>query len=815
MHLQHDSRKFFTIILTLLLVLFFLFIKTQQVNTEKTSNVTQKIQQIGEIQDHIVTELMRNRYDNISHYDDLSEMMRVLKSQLKMLMDDGELQIYHQGNSRLDIQLEEYMHSLQVEERQIDLFRRNNALLHNSLRFLPVAVDELSNQNLEQTLINDIHRMLIDLFTYNNELSETSKAQLLQSKAQLFKAQVQYPELKNIMMHVVIAEKSLQYVSATMNEMNKIRELPLLQTIQKEVADDYEAQVQRSNSYRIILFLLTLALLVYTILFFVRLRKVAEKLNATVKELENQKFALDQHSIVGITDTKGDIIYANDMFCEISQYSRKEIFGKNHRILKSDEHSSQFFKQMWATISSGKVWKGEVKNRKKSGEFYWVDTTIVPFVDHTGKPYQYVAIRTDITPRKIYEQELEEATHLAMASNQAKSEFLANMSHEIRTPMNGIMGMTELLLETEVTEEQRKLLNVVASSADSLLGIVNDILNFSKIEAGKLELDLVPFHFESAIGDIIELLRTSAYKKGLELISIAPQIHGLEIVGDSLRLRQVLINLIGNAIKFTERGKVILKVEQLPATIEGKVGFSFIVEDTGIGITAEQQKKIFKAFEQADTSSTRLFGGTGLGLAICEQLVHLMGGKIHLESKYGQGSRFSFSVLFDLVTDETELKHRPIPHASNPPVSDEEKNKQRSKQLHAFKYRILIVEDNKVNQMVMQSKMQSLGHHVMIANDGVEALDILSDEKFDLILMDIQMPNMDGYEATRRIREKEKVTGEYICIIAVTAHAREEDRRMSLAAGMNAHVTKPVDFDSLVETMEQHAAWNLLNGIEK
>ncbi len=895
-----------------------------------------------------------------------------------------------------------------------------------------------------------------------------------------------------------------------------------------------------------------------------KLKLANERLSATLRELEFQQRALDEHAIVSIADNRGRIVYVNRKFSEISHYTKEELVGQDHRILNSGYHPKAFFNEMWRTIECGQVWHGEIRNRRRDGSFYWVESTIVPFMDEQVRPERYISVRTDITARKVLEEQLSEqrafyerisetmgeglyvqdgegrciymnseaekmlgwtreellghpvhdiihrvtaqgeplpaancpillavkangdwqgddqvfvrkngttfpieatsraivrngvsygsvvafsdiserknseltvrmaqerlnlalegsglalwdwnithdrvylsdrwslmmggeqqdsvlgsaellglahpderpmleanlvavlkgqsefysvefrvqhkdagwvwihthgkvaerdaagrvtrmtgtnaditgrhqaeetlrlAKEAAEAASRAKGDFLANMSHEIRTPMNGIIGMTELALDTDLSHEQREYLSLVQSSADALLTILNDILDFSKIESGKLDIETIEFSLENMLRETMKSLAIRAHQKQLELLLHVASDVPDRLLGDPGRLRQVIVNLVGNAIKFTASGEIEVEVICLAGAAQGHTWLQFSVRDTGIGIPRDKFKTIFESFSQADTSTTRRYGGTGLGLTISSQLVQLMGGQIGLESIVGHGSNFHFTLdmqmlsgspLADyqqtgriagmsvLIADDnatnqrllqemlcrwkmrptvtssgcealTELaranaagqpyalalldlqmpdmdgfelteriRRHPECHVKTLMMLTSEGQRghaARCRELgvseqsvplttrHSLKemrrrLNLLLAEDNAVNQTLATRLLEKLGHTVTVANNGIEAVQHWQNGQFDAILMDVDMPEMNGYQATERIRELEKISGAHIRIVAMTAYAMQGAREECLSHGMDGYLAKPIDTEALWQELD-------------
>jgi PAS domain S-box-containing protein len=437
---------------------------------------------------------------------------------------------------------------------------------------------------------------------------------------------------------------------------------------------------------------------------------------------------------------------------------------------------------------------------RADGDVRSISARAFPIRNDAGEVYRVAGLAEDITERVRLEKELEKALDVAIESARLKSEFLANMSHEIRTPMNGILGMTELTLDTDLTPDQRDYLGMVKQSADSLLVIINDILDFSKIESGKFELDPIDFNLTDAVIETVRPLAFRAGQKGLELTcQVAPDVP-THCFGDVTRLRQILVNLVGNAIKFTESGEIAVLVEQ-ESHSETDVSLHFQVRDTGIGVSPEKQQLIFEAFAQADGSTTRKYGGTGLGLAITSQLVTLMGGRVWVESpdptrenEATPGCVFHFTLKFGAAGAALDTKSTKKIKASATPIREQETS--------GCKWRILLAEDHPINQHLVVALLTKRGHLVKVASNGRQAVDLFAQEPFDVVLMDVQMPEMNGFEATREIREREATLNVRTPIIAMTAYAMKGDRERCLAAGMDAYLSKPIKADELWRTLE-------------
>ncbi|XPV53236.1 MAG: ATP-binding protein [Halarcobacter ebronensis] len=624
-----------------------------------------------------------------------------------------------------------------------------------------------------------------------------------------------------------------------------------------------------------------------------------QTLQNTVKLLNQYKKAVDSSAIVSKTDKRGIITYVNDEFTKVSQYKEEELIGKSHNIVRHEDMPSEIFEDLWRTITAKKIWKGQIKNKAKDGSAYHVASTIVPILNYNDEIEEFLAIRLDVT-------DIVHAQQKAQKADEAKSTFLANMSHEIRTPLNAIIGFSDILSNSsELKSDNKKQAQIIQTSASSLLSIINDILDISKIESGNFDIAIEKTDLYFISEHVIELFSKRASEKHLKLIFNIDHKIPLCILTDGIRLRQVLSNLLSNAIKFTQEGKVSLNITLLEEK-NNRSKIRFEIEDSGIGIPQEKLENVFKPFVQVDHKSSRQYEGTGLGLSICSHIVQSLGSQIQAQSKENVGSKFFFDLEFETCDDNLHISKSFLNHIKfkvtkedsdlyhyikryiglfgtvntdeenpdivicscdktkdaldtmreryeNTPIlilfdhEDEAKNfklranehtlvlpfyaskvndalqelLRKTKQVvkpskdeieKKYKANVLVAEDNEANQELISYILDSMNINYSIQDNGLKALREYKENSYDLILMDINMPILDGIESFKAIRkyEEEKLLKQ-IPVVALTANAVKGDKERFLSLGMNDYLSKPINTDELKKVFDKYLKEDILN----
>ena len=498
-----------------------------------------------------------------------------------------------------------------------------------------------------------------------------------------------------------------------------------------------------------------------------------------------------------ITDKEGLTTWVNKGFEALTGYSFDEALGiKPGDLLQGKDTDQKEKQRISESLQQSHSIQTELLNYHKDGTPYWIDMIITPIFDAQGNTVNFIAVERDVTKRRELEQNLALSVEQAESSNKAKSTFLATMSHELRTPLNGIMGMAQILESSTEDETQKEQLGILLESGDHLLSLLNDILDFSKIEQNKLELEAIPFQFDDIISPVLSTYKALCADKGVDLIikNSIPKDRGFR--GDKARIRQVIFNLLSNAVKFTPQGRISLSFAEhvsncFPETAlnvsgQSRSTISIVIKDSGVGISQERLQHIFDPFVQAESSTTREFGGTGLGLAIVKQLVLLMDGRVSVQSEAGVGTTFFIDIELEVTTQRAQ---------------PEQAKHSLSRQAISQALSILVVEDNPINAVVTKTFCQKQGHKVLLAENGLVAIEILKNKRFDLIIMDNHMPEMDGITATKVIRDELKLN---TVIFGCTADVFKEARDNFISAGANHVLTKPLQKESFIDALQQY-----------
>lgn len=743
-------------IISISIVSYYLFIWSEISKTkEHLTNIEQLTYELQIVDKKHISFLkeLRTRIN----YNEIAESTRILNSNVYELIEE-----LRKSNDSSLIKLSNEIES-KVEHLNIiyEDLKMDNAEIKNSLTWLSTNYrDYLDNKGSSDSPNADTMKYIFYIITKSmeNNTEQLENFDKLDIKVQTLK------------IHMAIIHKEHNQIAESMLLLMKYDITPSLQEISSRIDKLLNEINDETSTIFKFLSISTIFLIIFAISIYYKEIMTRLALAKLKNELQQFVDALNESAIVSKTDTKGFITYVNNKFCEVSGYKRDELIGKPHNIIRHPNMSSSVFKELWRTIQNKKIFRGTIENRTKDNRSYYVDTVIMPIFDIKGDVVEYMAVRYEVT-------ELVLSRDTALIAEKAKGEFLSNMSHELRTPLNAIKGFSVILSREVKDKKHSEYLKNILESSEHLIGLINDILDLSKLQSGKFTLDYHDFNAWEKMSQLLTRFDTQIDASGVNLeISLNDNLRRL-IKGDWLRVSQVITNLVSNALKFTDSGKSVY------FNAEYERGELFIsIMDEGIGMSKEAQEKIFHPFEQADSSTTRKFGGTGLGLSIVVSLIEQMNGKINLSSREGVGTQFEIV----LPIEESEHKEKVFEEIIE---SDKEK----------LNGHILIAEDNKTNQMLIGILIDELGLTYTMVNDGVDAVEKFAKEKFDLVLMDENMPNLNGTEAMKQIRS---IHGNDTPIVALTANVMSGDKERFIEAGMNAYVAKPIDDDELYRVLK-------------